>query len=235
MAEKTAAEGTVPRRCIARPTGERLPLKRNVFAEAHVCTGILIPLFPYLGEGAIVPCLVLQYGSADKDKVGTFFHRNQVDEVALVFGAQGSGLQTGQVFVGQKLHGVNTFLKDPTDPKSFSVIAVIQRQLCGQPQPESIFFRCQKCAAELMRFDFDGLPDKTLRCDSFPTLRGTVAAYLQYNADAAQRTCRKCGHISETMPIEPWGWDKYLAQGKAINRACQLMEEAALGALAWKK
>jgi hypothetical protein len=214
-------------RRIPPPTGERVPLKANIFAAAHVFTGVLIPLFPYQGEGAIVPCVVLQRGGPGKDAVGTFVHENQVDEVVLVFGTRGAGLQAGQVLVSQKLHGVNTFLKDPTDEGSFTVIAVTQRQLVGRPQPEAIVFRCQKCAADLMRLDFDGLPDKNARYPSLSTLSGTVAAHARYNAEESRRTCGRCGHVSKPFPLGPWGWENYLSQGEVVNDARRVMEDAA--------
>ncbi len=219
-------------RRVPPPSGERLPLKGNIFAAAHSAVGALIPLFPYCGEGAVVVGVVVQYGGPGKEEVGTFLHANLLDEVVVVFGARGPGLQTGQVFVGSRVHGVNTFLRNPRDPNSFGVLAVIQRQLVGRPQPEAIIFRCQRCAAELMRFEYEGRPADPARYPSFSQQLAAVAAHRKYNADEAARTCTKCGHKSQQFPLAPWGWERYLEQGEVVNQAAQLLDDAARAAQA---
>ncbi len=60
----------------------------NVFQFARGATCQLLPLFPYLDEGALVPAGAIMGGEANVD-VGHFFHTNSVDEVVVVFGSEG--------------------------------------------------------------------------------------------------------------------------------------------------
>ena len=89
----------------------------------------LKPLFPYLHPGAMVPASALLIGGPDAD-YGHFFHHNTQHEIVITLAANGAMLTTGQLFVGALIHGVNSFLKNEKDPKSFATFVITQVQ-CG--------------------------------------------------------------------------------------------------------
>ena len=74
---------------IPPPTGDKEPLKVNVYNFVHFTKTALAPLFPYFDEGSIVPCTATFRGGPKVD-YSRFQHFNTVDEVLLTFGAEGS-------------------------------------------------------------------------------------------------------------------------------------------------
>src|SRR4029450_1363566 len=153
-----SASDTVRR--IPPPSGPREPLKVNVFDMMTGAACQLLPLFPYPDAGATVPCGAVFTGEPDDAEFGHFFHYNTVEEVAVTFGANEAMLQTGQVFVTQQLHGVNSFprhapvphqrhgansfLRHPADPEAFILMTITQHQAEDGDQSEAMLFRCQK-------------------------------------------------------------------------------------------
>ena len=114
-------------------------MKVNLFERMKAGNCQLMPLFPYEDADSLVPAGAIFRGEPGAE-FGQFFHFNTVDEVAHVFGANGALLQTGQIYATQPLHGVNSFLKDPTNPDNFLVIAVTQHQRASGPQNEAVIF-----------------------------------------------------------------------------------------------
>lgn len=198
---------------IPPPRADRPPLHANLFREMQHGNTQLMPLFPYLHRGAMVPCGAILQGGADA-RYGHFFHHNTEDEVVVVLAANGALLVTGQVFIGPRVHGVNSFLKNETDPTAFAVICITQRQREEGPQSEAYSLRCTKCREEIFRHEFDAtpLPDDNETRRAFVTIALAPDAFRDYNADPALRTCRHCGEVNEPFPVAAWGWDRYAEQ-----------------------
>ena len=112
---------------IPPPRPDRPPLPRNAFNVAQGSNTQLKPLFPYLHPGAMVPCSALLIGGPNAD-YGHFFHHNTQHEIVLTLAANGAMLPTGQLYVGAVIHGVNSFLKNEKDPKSFATFVITQMQ-----------------------------------------------------------------------------------------------------------
>lgn len=226
-------------RRIPPPSRERVPLKVNIFdmTAGGVCT--LQPLFPYLDAGAIVPTGALLTGDPDDSYWGQFFHYNTVDEVYVAFGANGSFLQSGQILVGQEIHGVNSTLRDPADGGSFALTTITQRQPEDRAQNEAVIFRCTNCAEQLLRYEINSTAKGTEghdpsqwggssddEVDMFSTLGASAEAALKANEGLA-RTCSKCGHLNDEFPLKKWGWKRYADQVRQANSAYRAMHAAA--------
>jgi hypothetical protein len=229
--DQPAARAT-PR--IRPPAAGKIPLKANIFAKMQTTNTTLLPLFPYRGDGAIVPCGAVFTGGPGRD-FGHFFHTNPLDEVVLTFGAHGGNLQAGDVHVLAKTHGVRPDIKDPTDPSTFLVTCITQRDAAEAPGfgREAITFRCRGCSAALLRFEYDALPpptprDPNDRYPTFATITGTLAAAEAFNADEARRTCGQCGKVNAPFPVR--GWTRYGAQSRTANAARRSLEAHADGA-----
>ncbi|MGV0037087.1 hypothetical protein [Mycobacterium colombiense] len=217
-------------------------MKVNVFDLMTGAACQLLPLFPYHDAGAIVPCGAVMTGNPDDSAFGHFFHYNTVEEVAVTFGANQAMLQTGQVFVTQQLHGVNSFLRNSADPEAFIIMTITQHQAEEGDQGEAILFRCQKCSEELVRFDYNATPkgveghdptqwDGSLddEVQMFPTIWGSNRAAVMYD-DESTRTCPKCQHVNPPHPHHKWGWNRYVAQvhtAESAKRALRALAAAA--------
>jgi hypothetical protein len=236
------AVDTATRHRIPPPTGEREPLKMNVFEYTTGAACQLQPLFPYHGPGAIVPCTAMMQG-VPGGHFGHFFHMNSIEEVAVTYASNNAMLGTGSIFATQRIHGVNSFLRDPSDPEAFVLVTITQHQQEDDEQQEAIIFRCQKCSAELVRLEFDASPPGSRTHDPgqwggeaddavpmFATVWGSVEATTRYN-DEAVRTCRSCGHVNPPHPEPLWGWQRWVEQSRTANRARRLMQAAAESAL----
>lgn len=224
---------------IPGPTGVREPLKTNVFERMTDSSCQLLKLFPYEDAGALVPCGAIFAGEPDDGDWGHFFHWNTAEEVTVVYGANGAMLQTGQIFANQKLHGVNSFLRDPKDPDSFAIMTITQHQSDGDDQREAMIYRCQKCHDELLRFEYDATPQGLEGFDPaqwdgspddevpmFPTLWGSAESAARM-ADPEIHTCRKCGHVNDVFPAAKWGWQRWVTQSRTANRSKAAMRETA--------
>lgn len=220
---------------IPPPTGARQPLKVNVFERMQAANTELVPFFPYYGPGAFIPAGAIFRGEPGLD-MGHFFHRNSVDEVACVYGAHQGMLQTGQVFATAKLHGVNSFLKKPEDPRSFMVLTVTQRQADSGPQHEEFVFRCGRCHAHLLVHPVDSVPedDATDRYAPFATLTQSVVPVERLNADEEMRTCKECGYLNPRFPLDRWGWKQWETQRQTVNLARESLVALAAEKLAEK-
>ncbi|MGH7091300.1 MAG: hypothetical protein ACREFQ_20590 [Stellaceae bacterium] len=218
-------------RTIPKPDPAREPMKANVYRFVQNSTVALAPLFPYIDEGAIVPCATSFRGGPGKS-FGRFQHFNTVDEVAIVFGASGQ-LQRGAglVRVGPKLHMVQPMMPDPGDPGTSGIVVITQRQAIGKPQREEIRFVCEKCDRRLFIHECDATPPKRgvrrpPSVAALPTLAESAEAARRFNADAAGRKCKHCGHQNPPFPSADWGWDTHVSQTEVIEMATRSMERA---------
>jgi hypothetical protein len=208
-------------RQIPPPTDDREPLKTNIFAFVQNSPSALAPLFPYLDEGAIVPCAATFRGAPGR-RFGRFQHFNTVDEVALVFGAEATLRQAaGIVHVGPKLHMVKGPFEDPERSEGVRIVAITQRQLIGKPHREEYRFVCDKCDRRLFIHEVDATPPKrgTQRetlgdYAPFISIAETSEAARRFNADPEARHCKHCGHDNPPFPSEAWAWETHVEQSE---------------------
>jgi len=203
-------------RTIPKPDPEREPMKVNVFRYAQACPTTLAPLFPYLDEGAIVPCVSTFRGGR---RYGRFQHFNTVDEVAVMWGNSGARRAAGLVHVGPKLHLVAPM--DSDNPDDTGLIVITQRQSIGKEQREEVRFICEKCDRRLFIHALDATPPKrgtqAPGIAPFITLAGSYEAARLYNADEAGRLCKHCGHQNPPFPLENWAWDFHISQSQLAD------------------
>jgi hypothetical protein len=213
---------------IAPPRADRPPLRANLFVAMQHTNSTLMPLFPYLHPGAMVPCGSMMRGGPEAN-YGQFFHHNTEDEIILNIAAKGATLSSGQVYIGSRVHGVNSFLKNEKDPSAFIVVSVTQRQRDEGTQTEAISLRCAKCHEGILFREFDTTPPPNASEDKmpFPTIPISAEAFREYNADAGLRTCRSCGHVNEPFPVASWGWDKYAEQYDTAEAGRNALAEVA--------
>ena len=216
---------------IPPPRADRPPMRANLFNVMQKANTALAPLFPYVHAGAIVPTGALIVGGPGKD-YGQFYHHNSVDEIIIAFAANEATLQTGQIYNGGRVHGVNSFLKDQTKAGSFALFSITQRQLDEGPQPEAVTIICRECRKEIFRGEFDGGAAPDARELEHPFLSAAILPELlrEYNADPAKRTCAACGQVNDPFPVRTWGWDSYATQTAAMQHAKQLLIATAAGA-----
>jgi len=237
MAAQPRMVAPVTRR-IAPSAAGKAPLKVNIYQAMQATNTTLLPLFPYLEEGAIVPCGAIFCGGPGRS-FGHFFHTNPLNEVVLILGAQGGNVEAGDVHVLAKTHGVRPDIKDPTDPTSFLIACITQREEPAAPEygREAITFRCKQCSAVLLRCEYaaEAVPPfaerggDAERYTTFATIVGTLEATETFNADEARRTCRQCGTVSSPFPMR--GWSAYVQQTRTANAARRALGVAARDAL----
>jgi len=207
------AKSSVP---IGRADPEKEPLKVNVFTGARSMNTALCPMFPYVGDGDMLPAISAFYGGPGRGS-GVFTHTNSVDEIYLMFGVQGAPARAGDLMVGAREHVVGSYLEKPEDPQSLMTVVIIQRQAeRGVPQVEAVTYICAKCQSPLyvQRFDAKGEAPKDANPGyqlPFENLVKSARGALQFNQEEAVRTCKKCGHQNARFPIELWGWQNYAA------------------------
>jgi hypothetical protein len=220
------------KRTIPAPDPNREPLKTNVFQFALNSATALAPLFPYLDEGSIVPCLATFRGGPGR-KFGRFQHFNTVDEVMIMFGTQGGRGRPGFVRVGPKLHLVGAPFEDPEDANCVRLTTITQRQLFGTEHREEYRFICEKCDRRLFLDRVDATPPKrgtqieTQGAHApFITVVETYEAARKFNDSEEARLCKHCGHMNELFPIEAWGWETHVRQGEIVAMAMDSLEAA---------
>jgi hypothetical protein len=217
------------------PTGAREPVKVNIYERMAKCNAQLVPIFPYDDAGSMVPCGALLYGGPDRPH-GHFFHWNTVSEVLTSWGANGAMIPAGAIMATQPFHGVNSFLKDETDPESYVLATIIQRQSDEEGQREALSARCQRCKKEIVLHDYaapplgapDHDPNQFGREDDvvsqFPTLWAS-SAFVSMRNDA--RVCAECGHDNGIFGTETWGWYRLVQQTTKVNAAYHSLKPAA--------
>ena len=231
MGEPTRRKGPEMR----PPAPDKQPLRTNIYEFGRNLVSTLTPMFPYVDEGSIVPTCAFFYGGPEGD-YGYFEHDNTVDEVAIIFGAGGTTGRGvgGLVRVSARSHGVGNLLTDPTSPESYSLVTVTQRQSTSGAQQESVAFTCAKCSNELFRLHYDATPPRRGRqreamgaIGELGTIIGSAEAAERFNAEAANRSCAKCGHVNPPFPLHRWGWDRYAAQTRIAREASRNLESLA--------
>ena len=218
---------------LGRPDPTRAPEHRNVFSHTRNIYAQLVPLFDDASPGTLAPAGAFLHGGVNW---GRFFHKNTVDEVTVCFGSSGGVLKAGEVMVGGRIHGVDSFLEDPDDDDSFLVLVITQRQADSGEQAESIAFRCTECNHKLFELDYsvNGPTDPGHRPETWPgrdddpfeffaTQWGSWAAACEFNADEQLRTCERCGHVNEPFPVDSWGWASYVERHAAVARSYREM------------
>lgn len=214
---------------IPAPNGKREPLKANIYERMSKAAANLIPIFPYDEAGTMVPCGTVMFGGEGRDH-GHFFHANSISEVLVTFGSHEAMLASGAIMATQKVHGVNSFLRDQNNPDAFIVATITQRQSEEAGQHEALTANCKNCKKEIVRLEYGagpaGAPDfdpsRFGRADDkFPQF-ATLAASSEFvdarNSDDG-RTCTNCGHVNDLFPEDPWGWRRMVDQTRVVNAA----------------
>jgi len=216
---------------IPPPRSDRPPMHANAFDVAQGSNTQLKPMFPYLHPGAMVPATALLIGGPNAD-YGHFFHHNTQHEIVLTLAANGAVLPTGQVFVGAVIHGVNSFLKNEKDSKSFANFVITQMQAESGVQTEACSLRCEKCHEQIFFKEFDATPAPDATEANFPFVSVAVlpALFAEFNNDEARHVCANCGHVNRDFPVAAWGWDKYADQSAAAIAARKALSDAASAA-----
>ncbi len=199
---------------------KRVPIKANAFEATRSANSQLLPLFPYMGPGSIVPCCAALQ-SDGVHSPGYFLHENSVDEILLSVGAQGT-MRTGDMMVGPRKHGVGGKSAVPF----FAVAIITQRQLDEGEQPETLTFQCEECSAPLFSYSFDAKEAGEGEYAAFPTLIGSDEAALRFNSSEANRTCPNCGHLNAPFPTPIWGWGRYRRNTGIVESAVAALEAA---------
>src|SRR5262245_60142173 len=208
------------------------PLKVNVFERLQHHVWQLAPLFPYLGDEALVPATAFFMGH-EGFRSGRFSHFNTVEEVVLVLAATGGYVQGASLRVVNRTHAVTAPLVDPTDPEAFVVTVITQRNNAEPSQPEAIMFMCPKCNKLMARYDYDAkLDSRNLGpVPEFSTVYHSFRTSEMFNADLGARTCKHCGHFEPPFPVEEWGWGRYTRHTEVVNRARRQLETLSIEAL----
>ena len=218
-------------RNIPDPDPDREPLKVNIYRFVQNSATALAPLFPYVDEGAIVPCAATFRGGPGKH-LGRFQHFNTVDEVLVTFGAQGGERRVpGIIHVGAKLHTVTSPIDDAQDPDVMVVAVITQRQKIGGEQREEYRFICDNCDRRLFLYEVDATPPKRGTrpppgTEPFLTIAETLEAAKRFNADEAARKCKHCGHQNPPFPIEEWAWNVHVAQSEIAAMGARSLAKA---------
>lgn len=197
---------------------QKVPMKVNALKLVQGLNSQLLPLFPYMGPGSIVPCCAAFESDGSGTPIGYFLHENTVDEVAVTVASNGQ-VRTGDVHVGPKLHGVGGMGKDPF----YALMVITQRQLEEGEQTEAVGFQCEKCATMLHRHEFDEAAGGDGALAGLPTIFGSEAAALGYNASEEVRTCSQCGHVNPPFPLYIWGWSNYSRNTRIVREAEKAM------------
>ena len=224
------------------PTGEREPLKVNIYERMSKSNAQLMPIFPYDEAGTMVPCGAMLYGGEERPH-GHFFHWNTVSEVLVSWGTHDAMIPSGAIMATQPFHGVNSFLRTETDPNAYALVTITQRQSDEAGQREALTAKCQNCRKNLIVHEYDagpfGAPDhdpeRFGRADDvyrqFSTQVGGVEFVEMRNSEEG-RTCKECGFVNAEFPTAPWGWDRLVNQTRVANAAYHSLQGSGKGGAA---
>lgn len=227
-------------RQIDAPNPGKPPLKVNAFNQLRISNTSLMPLFPYVSAGDIVPCATIFWGGENRD-TSVFNHENSVDEVAITLAAAKSRLRAGFVHVGARKHLVGRYFEDPTDTEIMMAIVVTQRQAEeGIEQRETLTFICENCQEPLLTHSFNSKEDmKYAGADAsgrkaalpgftppLETLTEGAIVIEPFNKDEKARTCPKCGTVNPPFPLHVWGWGSYYHNAVACERGRAILNAA---------
>jgi hypothetical protein len=209
---------------IPAPDPAQPPMISNVFHAVRSANTKLMPMFPYAEAGCLVPGASVFSGGKGSG-IGVFTHTNSVDEVAIAFTTVGSGIRTGEVFVGAREHMVGAFFHEEEADQNLIVIVVVQRQSeAGVAQHEGLSFICGKCQAPLSRVEYPAKSDHAGgdAAAALETLTQGAIWAREFNASEDLRTCGKCGHVNPPFPLRVWGWEEYRRNHEAAEKAREL-------------
>ncbi|WCP16019.1 hypothetical protein sphantq_04511 (plasmid) [Sphingobium sp. AntQ-1] len=209
------------------------PLRVNALEFGRVVNATLVPMFPYLHPGAIVPCSVVNVGGPGH-QWRMFQHYNDVDEVYTCFAAQGGNAKSGQIMAGARTHFVNVALQDDNDENQFNFLVVTQRQWeKPEPQAEYLTVVCEQCQEPIYKHSYTAeisaaekeLVEQTGAVEPLATPIETARLGLGYN-ESGDFECKECGYLNGPFPLEQWGWPRYLEQSRASLQAAALLKAA---------
>ncbi|HTW89666.1 MAG TPA: hypothetical protein VMD75_16840 [Candidatus Binataceae bacterium] len=213
-----------------RPVANREPVKVDVFELVIRNLGLLQlnPIFPYLHDGAIVPCMTNTTGVKDVTP-WHFFHANDVKETILCMVENGGAMKTGMIMVAGDTHGVGPFLRDPHDPSNYYVGLITIRMRPEPEQMEGIVLRCPKCNAIVYERHFNVKQGPQRKYyPEFHALRYYLECFREFNGSAEKRTCSKCGTVrSPEVASEDFGYVQYARNIEVANRGRESFEEMA--------
>lgn len=227
-----------PRR-LPPPDRDAEPEKVNVFRMLRSANTELAPLFAGFEPGSIVPAAALMYGHDDGD-YGRFFHRNSEEEVVVCWSARDDFFEPGVLAVNGKMHEVKAMLADASNPQTFMLSTITQRQAATGAQRESLIFRCNSCNQKLYQHDFDASPvppavDGDGDGDAYPAFASipeSLAAAVGFNESVASVPCPSCGAPAPEFPIHRWGWREWTTRNELVNEARRRLDAAAAKHLA---
>jgi hypothetical protein len=234
----SAIQSRVPR----KPLAGRQPIKVDIFELVIRNLGLLqlAPIFPYLHDGAIVPCMTNTTGVPGL-MPWHFFHANEVRETVVCLVENGGAMKGGQIMLVADNHGVGPFLRDASDPTNYYVGLITVRMKSGPTQMEGVILRCPKCNEIIFerRFNVKEGPERK-HYPEFYALRYYEECWQEFNSSEQARTCRRCGtvrapeaaapdfgHRLYARNIEVANWsresfermaDKLTAKGDALTR-----------------
>jgi hypothetical protein len=213
-----------------RPVANREPVKVDVFELVIRNLGLLQlnPIFPYLHDGAIVPCMTNTTGVKNVTP-WHFFHANDVKETILCMVENGGAMKTGMIMVAGDTHGVGPFLKDPRDPAHYYVGLITVRMRFEPEQMEGIILRCPKCNAVVYErhFNVKQGPERKYYPE-FHALRYYLECFREFNGSEEKRTCKKCGTVRPPeVASEDFGYVQYARNIEVANRGRESFEEMA--------
>jgi len=209
---------------------DREPMKVNVFEFMRATGGKLLPLFPYLDAGSIVPAAALAWGRPG-GRYGSFIHTNSQDEVVIVFASDGTPGRsgTGMARAGNKTHPVGPFFDDPDNTERFGLFTITQRQPEQGAAKESVWLLCEECKKEITRVNFEWVPARR-GCQEkehglyapFETIPRSAEAFQHFNDHLK---CPHCGHQNQPFPEDRWRIVDYTEQTATIRRARAVLDQ----------
>jgi len=221
-------ETTMTEPKIAPP--DREPMKVNVFEFMRATGGKLLPLFPYLDAGSIVPAAALAWGRPG-GRYGSFIHTNSQDEVVIVFASDGTPGRsgTGMARAGNKTHPVGPFFDDPDNTERFGLFTITQRQPEQGAAKESVWLLCEECKKEITRVNFEWVPARRGQQDHelgpyapFETIPRSAEAFQHFNDHLK---CPHCGHQNQPFPEDRWRIVDYTEQTATIRRPRAVLDQ----------
>jgi hypothetical protein len=214
----------------SRPVDNREPVKVDVFGFVIRNLGLLqlAPVFPYLHDGAIVPCLTNTTGVPSM-RPWHFFHDNEAMETIVCLVENGAAMKSGQIMLLANHHGVGPFLRNPHDPSSFYIALITMRMHSGPQQTEGIVLRCHKCNEVVYsrHFNVKEGPERK-HYPEFYALRYYLECFREFNEHPELRICKKCSTMRAPEPeCENFGYLQYTRNIDVANRGREAFEAMA--------
>jgi hypothetical protein len=226
MSSNSAPGNRVPR----KPVADRQPVKVDIFELVIRNLGLLqlAPIFPYLHDGAIVPCMTNTTGVPGVTP-WHFFHANDVRETIICMVENGGAMKSGQIMLVADNHGVGPFLRNANDPTNYYVGLITVRMRSGPSQIEGVIVRCPKCDEIIFerRFNVKEGPERKHYPEAY-ALRYYDECWQEFNGSEQARTCRKCGTVRAPETAAPeFGQRLYARNIEVANWSREAFERMA--------